>query len=535
MDARSAIAPIRFGLGPRMGDGAVDDPRAWLLDQLAAPDAPRALPEGWDHLPTTLDAFEVWRDDRDYNRAQRERTAAMQAGGGSMSPGTAGPGNAAAGTMSGGAAMPGSAGASGGGMADAGGMAPGGMAGGGTTGGMAGGNGMAAGGGSPGAAPPVVQAYRVTPRGQRIQVSSTGSLQLFGAERKAWMGQLITTDQPFRERLVSFWLNHFTVSRRESLTGVFAGPMMREAIRPHLTGRFADMVVAVTRHPAMILYLNQNTSVGPNSQRGLQRHLGLNENLAREVMELHTLSPAAGYSQEDVTSFARLLTGLNIEATKDPMGVVFRPELHEPGTKTIMGRTFAPGEASIEEALRWLADHPATHKHLAIKLARHFVADDPPPAAVAKLEGVLRDTGGDLGATSRMLVTMEESWTTPLNKLRAPQDYVVSCLRALGADAGYGEFAANICTVLNQPPWIAPQPNGWGDTAADWVTPEGMLQRIDQAHGMTGRFSRLDSKAVLDTVLGPLARPETQQAVMRAGSNRDALTLILGSPEFQRR
>ncbi|MFT8245685.1 DUF1800 domain-containing protein [Roseomonas sp. BN140053] len=493
MNSQGFTAAIRFGLGPRPDQPPPTDPQGWLLGQLAAADDPYPLPDGWDHLPSSADGFAVWR-------ADRERTRAAQlAAAGRGAPGIAG-GSAAPDIMS------------------AGSMA---------------GNGMA--GGGMGTPPGNAMGGDMAGRPQPAQQSSMNSLQVFGSERKAWMGRLITTGQPFRERLVSFWLNHFTISRRESQTGVFAGAFQREAIRPHLTGRFGDMVVAVTRHPAMIHYLNQNTSVGPNSSMGLRTKRGLNENLAREVMELHTLSTAANYTQADVTEFARLLTGLGTEINRDPMGVVFRPNQHEPGSRTILGKTFGPGEASLDECLRWLADHPATHRHLAIKLARHFVADDPPRSAVAKLEGVLRDTGGDLGAVSRALVTMEESWAAPLSKVRAPQDYVVACLRALGANAGYGEFGVNSCTILNQPPWIAPQPNGWGDTAGDWVSPEGMLQRIDQAHGMTGRFSRLDSKAVIDTVLGPLARPETRNAVLRAGSNRDALTLILGSPEFQRR
>ncbi|UFN48822.1 DUF1800 domain-containing protein [Roseomonas sp. OT10] len=359
--------------------------------------------------------------------------------------------------------------------------------------------------------------------------------RLFVAEQAAWLGRCIVTDTPFRERLLAFWTNHFTVSRREGLVTVLAAPFLREAIRPHVLGRFADMVVAAERHPAMLYYLNQNSSIGPDSPWGRRSGRGLNENLAREILELHTLSPAGGYTQQDVTEFAKLLTGLSVEGSRDPLGPLFRPANHQPGAKTILGRRFEPGEASIDVALRWLAGHPATHRHLALKLARHFVADEPPPEAVAVLEGVLRDTDGDLAAAARALVGLEAAWSPPLSKLRAPQDLAVAAFRALGATAADGDRARGMCDALGQPVWVAPQPNGWPDRAADWASPEGVLQRLDQMHGLSGRYARVGARDSLELALGPLARPETRTAVLRAGSNRDGLTLLLGSPEFQRR
>ncbi|PHK96869.1 hypothetical protein CR162_00395 [Pseudoroseomonas rhizosphaerae] len=354
-------------------------------------------------------------------------------------------------------------------------------------------------------------------------------------EREALFAEAILTPAPFRERLVWFWANHFTVSRRSNAVTPLAGDHLRSAIRPHVTGSFADMLLAAVRHPAMLYYLDQDRSIGPNSPLGKRARRGLNENLAREILELHTLSPAAGYAQEDVTQFAALLSGLSVIRTRPPFGTEFRAGAHEPGPKTILGRQFGEGEAAIEEAFRWLAAHEATHRHLALKLAQHFVADTPPPAATRRLFGVLRDTGGDLGAVSLALLDLPEAWAPPLGKLRTPQDFSIAAHRALGAGVEAGRAALAMADALGQPLWFAPAPAGWPDTAAEWSSPEGILQRLDRAYQLAGRHSRLDPVAVLEATLGPLARAETVTAIRRAGSPRDGLTLLLGSPEFQRR
>ncbi len=439
MDAASAIAAIRFGLGPRPDHPAPAEPRAWLLAQLDADDTP-VPPAGWDAPPTAADGLAAARADR---------------------------------------AEP-----------------------------------------PPAAGAPPAPDRRAT---------------LFRAEQAAWMAGRIATPLPFRERLVAFWLNHLTVSRREGAVAPLAGAYAREAIRPHVTGRYEAMLAAAVRHPAMLLYLGQASSVGPDSRAGRRTGRSLNENLARELLELHTLSPAGGYAQADVAALAALLTGLGVEAARDPLGTVFRPDSHQPGPHRLLGRAFPDGEAGIDAALHFLAGHPATHRHLATKLARHFVADDPPPDAVAALESALRNTGGDLGAASRALVDLPGAWDPPLGKLRDPADHVTAALRALGAGPAHGTMAVGLCATLGQPAFAAPAPAGWPDRAAAWAHPEGALRRIDAAHGIAGRFSRVPAPDVLALALGPLARPETRDAVGGAGSNRDALTLLLGGPEFARR
>lgn len=345
----------------------------------------------------------------------------------------------------------------------------------------------------------------------------------------------LTTSQGFRERLVDFWMNHFTVSRRVGAIQPIIGAFEREAIRPHLGGRFADMVVAVARHPAMLLYLDNAGSTGPNSAAGQRRRRGLNENLAREVLELHTLSPAGGYTEDDVQEFARLLTGWSVEFRNPPLGFTFRPAMHDPGEKRILGRRFGDGEAAGEAALRFLAEHPATWRHLAQKLARHFVADEPPAEAIRAIEATLRETKGDLAATARTLVRLPQAWDPPLAKFRTPADYAIAAARALGLAEERADVILTGMATLAQPLWTAPQPNGWPDSQAEWASPEALMRRVDWAYNLAGRAPRADARAVAEAALGLLGRAETATAMGRAGSVRDSLTLLFGSPEFMHR
>jgi uncharacterized protein (DUF1800 family) len=357
---------------------------------------------------------------------------------------------------------------------------------------------------------------------------------LFRAEAQAQLAHALATPAPFRERLVWFWTNHFTVSARAGAPAALIGAFIEEAIRPHVAGRFEDMLLAAMQHPAMLLYLNNAGSIGPDSPAARRRHGGLNENLARECMELHTVSPAAGYTQADVTAFAAVLTGWSVDLRADPPGFRFRPAAHEPGVQTVMGRRFPPGEQGGIAALRFLAGHPATHRFLATKLARHFVADDPPPAAIRPIQAVLRDTRGDLGAAAAALVRLDAAWQ-PGTKLRTPQDFMVATLRLLAPPADRLPNLPGRLAGLGQPFCAAPQPNGWPDRAADWAGPEAVMRRIDWSYGVAGRAGQRDPAELAEAALGPLLRAETAQAMRRAAPRRDALTLLFTSPEFQRR
>jgi uncharacterized protein (DUF1800 family) len=355
----------------------------------------------------------------------------------------------------------------------------------------------------------------------------------FLEDSRAAMARAVATTTPFRERLVWFWSNHFTISVRRPIIAPLAGAFVEEAIRPHVTGRFQDMLFAVMRHPAMIQYLDNQASIGPNSRAGQRREKGLNENLARECLELHTVTPASGYTQADVTAFARILTGWSLDFRGDTPGFLFRPNVHEPGAQTMMGRTFPDGEEGGVAALSFLAAPPSTYRHLATRLVTHFVADQPPPAAVSAIEAILRDTRGDLGAATAGLVRLPDAWT-PLTKYRTPRDLVVATFRAIGPVEPAPPYPL-ILNGLGQPIWGAPAPNGWSDQAADWTSPEAMMRRIDWAFGVAHRPIAREPLAIADDTLGPLLTQETRQAVARAGDRREALTLLLTSPEFQRR
>ena len=368
---------------------------------------------------------------------------------------------------------------------------------------------------------------RTTPQFQALEAHDK-------IEREAFIAQALTTPAGFRERLVWFWFNHFTVTTRTRPAASCLGAYIREAIRANVTGKFSDMVLAVMRHPAMLAYLDQHASVGPNSVVGLRGHRGLNENLARECLELHTVTQAAGYTQDDVTNFAKVLTGWNWDIHLSPPGFRFEDNTHEPGEQTVLGRAWPDGEQGGIMLLEFLANHPCTQRHIAEKLVRHFVADDPPPQDVAYIEAVLRNNNGDLHQASAALVELPAAWA-PLTKLRTPQEYVIAVMRAVGAHPQAEPQLFNTFRNLGQPLFAAPFPIGWPDRAADWANPEAILQRVDFAYQFADRINDQEPVEVAEATLGPLLTDDTGQAIRHAGSRREALTLLLASPEFQRR
>ena len=349
----------------------------------------------------------------------------------------------------------------------------------------------------------------------------------------------VRSEAPFVERLVAFWCNHFTISVRKPVLAGIAGAYEREAIRPHVTGRFADMLLAVAKHPAMLLYLDNAQSFGPNSRAGRRLKKGLNENLAREILELHTLGVDGGYGQGDVRNLAMILTGWSLARPgrdAGPGGFKFHKRAHEPGEKRLLGRRYRDGGLSQgEAALGDLARHPATARHVAAKLARHFIADDPPAPAVARLAQVFAETDGDLSALTEALVLLDEPWEAPLVKLKTPQDLVVSTLRATGFEGETNKLVLAL-RLLGQAPWAAPSPAGWPDRAEDWASPDALLKRIEFATAVAARVGdRLDPRTLAQETIGAVASPDTVTAISRAPSRGDGLTLLLASAEFQRR
>jgi uncharacterized protein (DUF1800 family) len=342
------------------------------------------------------------------------------------------------------------------------------------------------------------------------------------------------------ERLVSFWTNHFAIEAgaNGALRGI-VGAFEREAIRPHVLGRFSDMLVAVTQHPAMLTYLNNAQSIGPNSRAGLRQGRGLNENHARELMELHTIGVDGGYTQADVTSLAKVLTGWSLsrgEADGLPAGTyVFRPNAHEPGAHVVLGKTYDDaGDGQGLAVLADLARHPATAGHVAAKLARHFVADDPQADIVAALAATFRDTDGDLAALARRLIEHDAAaWEGP-GKFKTPQQFIVSSARALNVMLK-PNLAMQVLRALGQVPWDPPSPAGFDDTSATWLAPDAMTTRLDAAEQFAALAEpRIDPTALLADLTGGMASATTAETVRRAESRAQGLALLLMSPEFQR-
>ncbi|QPF83739.1 DUF1800 family protein [Bradyrhizobium genosp. L] len=364
----------------------------------------------------------------------------------------------------------------------------------------------------------------------------------FRAEALARLQRGVVADCGFVERLVVFWSNHFCISANKgALARMWAGSFEREAIRPHVLGRFADMLKAVEQHPAMLFFLDNQQSLGPDSRAGINRHRGLNENLAREIMELHTLGVGGGYTQDDVTSFARVITGWTFAGRQGQLGApgsfVFNANAHQPGPQQVLGKTYQPGGIAQGEAvLADIARHPSTAKFIATKFARHFVADDPPPAVAAKLQDVFTGTDGDLKALATALVGSNEAWQAPLTKMRSPYEFLIASGRLLARNPeDPGRYLGGL-NVLGQPLWTPAGPNGFPDTNAAWAAPEGMKLRLDISAQVASQLAdRFDPRDLLELVAADAASPETRRTIERAESRQQALALLLMSPEFQRR
>src|SRR5262249_40176488 len=360
--------------------------------------------------------------------------------------------------------------------------------------------------------------------------------RIFLAEAQARLDAAGNAEIGFVERLVWFWSNHFCISAEK--VPARPGGYERERIRAHVLGRFVDMLLAVESDPAMLIYLDNAQSIGPNSVAGINREKGLNENLAREILELHTLGVRTVYTQGDVTGFAKVLTVWTLlPKVSDPEHggeFAFIKRLHEPGPQTVVGKAY--DDAGVEQGravLRDLARHPATARHVAEKLARHFIADQPPPELVARLEQRFLDTDGDLKETAKALIAAPEAWNVEQAKVKRPGEWIVAVLRATGITPDIRRVLQGHA-LMGQALWRPPSPQGFADDNGAWIG--GLAQRLDIANQFAQRVAdRVDVDAALENALGPLATSGTRQAIARAESRAQALALLIMAPEFQRR
>jgi uncharacterized protein (DUF1800 family) len=520
----TSIALNRFGLGARPDEAPPADPRKWLLGQLDSFDPkPAALAS----QPTRQKVAGELADYLEQVRALRQQEGARPGQARRAQPEAMGaqPGQMAAPSRPGDGAMTGA-------MAGATPAVPGGKP-----------NPMA----DPPADPndPVAQARRFAQRQARdYYVGAVGGRA----------DASLVSSAPFVERLVHFWANHFAISIDKVQVVGLGGLLEFEAIRPHVLGKFGDMLNAVERHPAMLLYLDQAQSVGPNSpvgarasQRGNQR-LGLNENLAREIMELHTLGVRTGYDQADVTEFARAMTGWTVAGLSRGLrarfaGVegaagdfIFATPLHEPGPRMIMGKRYdQEGERQAQAVLSDLATHPATATHIATKLARHFAGDTPPPALVARMQAAFLRTRGDLPSVYRVLIDSPETWVAQAPKFKTPWEWSISVYRALGMKTVQPASVTGLLNQLGQPTWKPGSPAGYDDIAASWAGPDAVLRRVESAERFATRAGTLIDARALAPKLFRAVSPATTQALARAESPGQALALLLVAPEMMRR
>jgi uncharacterized protein (DUF1800 family) len=362
----------------------------------------------------------------------------------------------------------------------------------------------------------------------------------------------VMTETPFAERLVHFWSNHFAISVDKIKVRTLGMPYELEAIRQHVGGYFSDMLLAVVQHPAMLLYLDNEQSIGPGSTLAERRttragrKLGLNENLAREILELHTLGVRSVYSQADVTELARAITGWSVaggermaqlRSEAGRHGFAYSSMLHEPGPRTVLGRTYAAGQFAQGVAiLKDIAAHPATARFIATKLARHFISDEPPESAITRLTEAFLSSKGHLPTVYKTLVTMPESWVPTLRKFKTPWEYTVSALRLTNITSLDPRRSFQMLRVMGQPTLTPGSPAGWPDTAMRWISSDGIAKRLSFAATLSVRApSTFDARALAARLFGSTLTQTTATELQRAESGTQALTLLLASPEFMRR
>jgi uncharacterized protein (DUF1800 family) len=360
---------------------------------------------------------------------------------------------------------------------------------------------------------------------------------------RATFARALDAPDGFRERLAMFWADHFTTTATGRRDIGLPSAMLDEAIRPNMTRRFADLLLAATTHPAMLIYLDQTRSFGPNSRIGKKKNKGLNENLARELLELHSMGVGSGYTQTDVTQMAELLTGLVMG--KD--GFRFDKRRAEPGAETVLGKDYGGDSwAQVLEMLEDLSLRPETAGHIAHKLAVHFVADQPDPDLVSAITTAYSASKGDLLSVYSALLSHPAAWATSAQKARQPFEFLVASLRALGLSGAdvlamdEGAFRRLVLLRLTEmgQPWQAPRgPDGWPEAPEAWITPPGLAARLTWAMEVPGQLTKPlpRPEILLERALGPRASAALNWAVPKSESQTEGIGLIFASPEFNRR
>ncbi|TKB47212.1 DUF1800 domain-containing protein [Thalassotalea mangrovi] len=350
--------------------------------------------------------------------------------------------------------------------------------------------------------------------------------------------QALASEHGVSWRLLDFFSNHFSVSASSQGMTALAATLEREAIAPYLLGSFTDMLIAVCQHPAMLIYLNNEKSFGPNSIFVQHGRLGLNENLAREILELHTLGVDGGYNQADVVELAKGITGWSVKkpVDKHTTGFKYRSYGHEPGERILLGKIYRQkGIEQGEAMLRDLAAHPNTAKFITTKLATHFVSDTPSKELLQALQQRWKQSNGNIRQVMEALVRHPDAWHHDRAKFKNPKDFVYSSLRGLGVtQVGQGQYFSTMRS-LGQAPFKAGSPAGFGDMQQTWDGASALMARIEWTTETVRRTKRTEPETLMSTTLGSTVSHDTYAHVSRAESRDVAMTLFLMSPEFQRR
>lgn len=384
----------------------------------------------------------------------------------------------------------------------------------------------------------------VNDRRHRVRARN-GEQKIFEEVSEGKIMRAVESPRQLQELMTDFWFNHFNIYSNKGLDHIWLGAYEQEAIRPHVLGKFRDLVEQTCYHPAMLFYLDNWQNSAPGTKVG-KTTTGLNENYARELMELHTLGVDGGYTQKDVTELARILTGLGI-AKMDKNGLTggqaygytFDASRHDMGTKVLLGHTIhGSGEGEIREALNILLKHPSTAHHISYKLAQYFVSDDPPKALVNRLSAKFTESDGDIKQVMRTLLQSPEFWSTQYenSKFKNPFRYVVSTLRASGARPGSYYFVNQFLRNQGMPLYGCLTPDGYKNTKDAWVNPDTLLKRISFATTIaSGGIPEVPPSLIeyrrLGATLGSTFSQQTVRVIMKSP---DILrpALILGSPEF---
>ena len=365
--------------------------------------------------------------------------------------------------------------------------------------------------------------------------------EIYQAELRARLKVFSTTKKPFAERLCLFWANHFAISARSARLASLAGAYEREAIRPNILGNFKDLLVACSQHPAMLIYLDNINSFGPNSRAGRNREKGLNENLARELLELHTLGVDGGYTLNDIQELAKAITGWSVVRAKstEPSsnGFLFNGRAHESGSRTVLGTVYKnTGSTEMgENILADMAKHPATAKHIARKLATYFVSDTPTPEMISVMENAFLKHDGELLPVYEAMLTHRDAFNEELGKFKSPIDLIASTARGFEVRRDFDPLE-NGLSVMGQKLWAPPSPKGWPDSRIHWATTDGIKTRLDFAVFFSNRNPiKFDVQERARELLGPNIRTETLTEIQRAEDLPQAVAILVMSPEFQHR